>query len=88
MVRAPRSIPEYDSVMDPIRERRQKMSGHQVGDPAKAAQAMLRLAAAENPPFHLLLGSDAWRMVHEKLDALNADFEAWKDVTLSTDVEG
>src|ERR1700685_4521274 len=66
MVRAPRSIPEYDSVMDPIRERRQKMSGHQAGAPAKAAQAMLRRAAAENPPFHLLLGSDAWRMVHEK----------------------
>ena len=88
MVRAPRSIPDYDSVMDPIRERRQKMSGHQVGDPAKAAQAMLRLVAAEDPPFHLLQGSDAWRLVHEKLDALNADFEAWKDVTLSTDVDG
>jgi NAD(P)-dependent dehydrogenase (short-subunit alcohol dehydrogenase family) len=86
MVRAPRSIPDYDSVMDPIRERRQKMSGHQVGDPAKAAQAMLRLVAAEDPPFHLLLGSDAWRLVHEKLDALNADFDAWKDLTMSTDV--
>jgi NAD(P)-dependent dehydrogenase (short-subunit alcohol dehydrogenase family) len=86
MVRSPRSIPDYDSLMDPIRERRQKMSGHQTGDPAKAAQAMLTLVGSDNPPFHLLLGSDAWRLVHEKLDALNADFDAWKDLTLSTDV--
>ncbi|THD63689.1 oxidoreductase [Phenylobacterium sp.] len=86
MVRAPRAIGDYDEVMDPIRERRIKMSGHQTGDPAKAAQAMLQLVAMDAPPFHLLLGSDAWRLVHEKLDALNADFDAWKDLTFSTDV--
>jgi NAD(P)-dependent dehydrogenase (short-subunit alcohol dehydrogenase family) len=87
MVRTPRSISDYDTVMDPIRARRIEMSGRQTGDPAKAAQAMLTLVASDNPPFHLLLGSDAWRLVHEKLDALNADFDAWKDLTLSTDVK-
>ena len=85
MVRAPRSIADYDALMNPIRERRQKMSGHQLGDPRKAAAAILRIATAENPPAHLLLGSDAWRLVHEKLDGLKADFDAWKDLTLSTD---
>src|SRR5512143_2908187 len=39
MVRAPRSIAEYDAVMNPIRERRQAVSGHQQGDPARAAAA-------------------------------------------------
>lgn len=85
MVRAPRSIADYDALMNPIRERRQKASGHQLGDPRKAAAAILRIATAENPPAHLLLGSDAWRLVHEKLDGLKADFDAWKDLTLSTD---
>jgi NAD(P)-dependent dehydrogenase (short-subunit alcohol dehydrogenase family) len=86
MVRAPRSIPDYDAIMDPARERRQKMSGHQVGDPAKAALAMLKIVESDNPPAHLLLGSDALRIVNEKLDALRADFDAWKELTLSTDV--
>jgi NAD(P)-dependent dehydrogenase (short-subunit alcohol dehydrogenase family) len=85
MVRAARSIADYDAVMNPVRQRRQEMSGHQTGDPAKAAQAMLQLAMAEQPPAHLLLGSDAVRLVDEKMAALHAEFEAWKPVSLSTD---
>jgi NAD(P)-dependent dehydrogenase (short-subunit alcohol dehydrogenase family) len=86
MVRAPRSIADYDSVIEPARKRRMEMSGKQVGDPAKAAQAMLKLATSDHPPAHLLLGSDAMRLVDEKLTALQADFDAWRSVTLSTDV--
>lgn len=87
MVRAPRSIPEYDALMNPLRERRQRMSGHQPGDPAKAAAAILALVQASDPPAHLLLGSDALRLVQEKLTALRAEIDAWKHVTLSTDFE-
>jgi NAD(P)-dependent dehydrogenase (short-subunit alcohol dehydrogenase family) len=85
MVRAERSIPDYDALMDPIRERRQAYSGHQIGDPAKLAAAVLRLVDAPNPPAHLLLGSDARRLVEDKLAALQAELDAWKDLTLSTD---
>lgn len=86
MVRAERSIPDYDALIEPIRKRRMELSGWQVGDPAKAAQAMLKVAMSDNPPTHLLLGSDAVRLVDEKLKSLQADFEAWKAVSLSTDV--
>jgi NAD(P)-dependent dehydrogenase (short-subunit alcohol dehydrogenase family) len=86
MVRAARSIADYDPVIEPIRARRQKMSGWQVGDPAKAAEAMLKVALSDDPPAHLLLGSDAVRLVDEKIAALQADFAAWKSVSLSTDV--
>src|SRR6201996_4213197 len=86
MVRAPRSIADYDSVIEPARKRRMEVSGKQLGDPAKAAQAMLKLATSDHPPAHLLLGSDAMRLVDEKLTALQADFDAWRSVTLSTDV--
>jgi len=85
LVRAPRSIADYDALMNPIRDRRLQNSGHQSGDPKKAAAAILRLIAANNPPEHLLLGPDAFRLANEKLDALRADFETWKAVTLSTD---
>lgn len=85
MVRAPRSIPDYDEFMDPARERRQKLSGNQSGDPARAGDAILKLIAAEDPPAHLLLGADALKFVQEKIDALQADLDDWKNVTLSTD---
>jgi NAD(P)-dependent dehydrogenase (short-subunit alcohol dehydrogenase family) len=86
MVRAARSIADYDALIEPIRKRRMELSGWQVGDPAKAAQAMLKVALSDNPPAHLLLGSDAVRLVEEKMKSLQADFDAWKSVSLSTDV--
>jgi NAD(P)-dependent dehydrogenase (short-subunit alcohol dehydrogenase family) len=86
MVRAERSIGDYDAIIEPIRKRRLEMSGWQVGDPNKAAQAMLKVALSADPPAHLLLGSDAARLVEEKMKSLQAEFDAWKSVTLSTDV--
>ncbi|OKO78786.1 oxidoreductase [Bradyrhizobium sp. NAS96.2] len=86
MVRAERSIADYDALIDPIRKRRMEMSGRQVGDPKKAAQAMLKLALSADPPAHLLLGSDAVRLVEDKMKLLQAEFDAWKSVSLSTDV--
>jgi NAD(P)-dependent dehydrogenase (short-subunit alcohol dehydrogenase family) len=85
MVRAERSIPDYDAVFDPVRERRRTFSGNQPGDPAKAARALLTVIAAKDPPVHLLLGADAVRNVGDKLAALGSEFEAWKQVSTSTD---
>jgi NAD(P)-dependent dehydrogenase (short-subunit alcohol dehydrogenase family) len=86
MVRAARSIEDYDPIIEPIRKRRMDMSGKQVGDPRKAALAMLKVALSADPPAHLLLGSDAVRLVDEKMKSLQAEFDAWKSVSLSTDV--
>jgi NAD(P)-dependent dehydrogenase (short-subunit alcohol dehydrogenase family) len=85
MVRAPRSIADYDGLMNPIRARRQAQSGKQIGNPSKLAVAVVKLVNAENPPAHLLLGSDAWKLVGEKLALLQREFATWKDITLSTD---
>ena len=85
MARTPRSIPDYDALFDPIRHAREEKSGKQLGDPAKAARAMLAVIAAERPPAHLLLGSDALRLVRGKLAALDAEIRAWEAVTVSTD---
>jgi NAD(P)-dependent dehydrogenase (short-subunit alcohol dehydrogenase family) len=85
MVRSSRSIADYDSVFDPIRKAREEKSGHQAGDPIKAAEVLLKLLATENPPVHLLLGSDALKLVREKIDSLAGEITAWEDMTLSTD---
>ncbi|OXJ07255.1 oxidoreductase [Burkholderia sp. HI2500] len=85
MLRTPRSIADYDALFDPIRQAREEKSGKQLGDPAKAARAMLAAIAADHPPAHLLLGSDALRLVRGKLAALDAEIRAWEAVTVSTD---
>ncbi|KVD42454.1 short-chain dehydrogenase [Burkholderia sp. ABCPW 11] len=85
MVRTPRSIADYDALFDPIRRAREEKSGKQPGDPAKAARAMLAVIAADRPPAHLLLGSDALRLVRSKLSALDDEIRAWEAVTVSTD---
>ncbi|HWZ48503.1 MAG TPA: oxidoreductase [Herbaspirillum sp.] len=85
LVRTERKISDYDTVFDPLRKRRQEISGKQPGNPAKAANAILQLIAAPNPPAHLLLGLDSYTLVSEKLNALQAEIAAWKEVTLSTD---
>lgn len=61
------------------------MAGKQLGDPERAAQAILAAVAADEPPLHLLLGSDALRRAREKLDAMIEEIDRWEDVTRSTD---
>jgi NAD(P)-dependent dehydrogenase (short-subunit alcohol dehydrogenase family) len=85
MVRAPRSIPDYDELFEPIRAARQTASGRQLGDPAKAAAALLRILDEPDPPAHLVLGSDALRLVRAGREAVDRDLDAWEDLTLSTD---
>jgi NAD(P)-dependent dehydrogenase (short-subunit alcohol dehydrogenase family) len=85
MVRTPRSIPDYDSLFDPIRKGREEKSGRQLGDPVKAARAMLSVIESDEPPSHLLLGSDALGLVREKLSSLGAEFDVWEGITRSTD---
>ncbi|NML35418.1 oxidoreductase [Paraburkholderia antibiotica] len=85
MMRTPRSIADYDDMFNPVREAREEKSGRQLGDPSKAARAMLAAIAADHPPAHLLLGSDALGLVRDKLSALNAEFDAWEAITVSTD---
>jgi NAD(P)-dependent dehydrogenase (short-subunit alcohol dehydrogenase family) len=85
MQRAPRVIADYDALFDPVRKAREDKSGKQLGDPVKAARAMLAVMGAENPPTHLLLGSDALQHVRSKLAALAGEFDAWEKVTVSTD---
>ena len=58
------------------------------GDQAKVAAAMIQAALAPDPPRRLLLGSDAYRLVHDALAARLAGVEAQKDQAASTDVDG
>lgn len=84
MDRTPRSIADYDAVMDPIRAARQAKSGNQPNDPAKAAQALLTIVEEENPPVRLFLGEDALGLVDQKLDDMRAEVARWEPLSRST----
>jgi NAD(P)-dependent dehydrogenase (short-subunit alcohol dehydrogenase family) len=84
MDRTPRSIADYDAVMDPLRAARQAKSGNQPGDPARAAQALLALIESENPPVRLFLGEDALSLVEQKLEKMRVELAAWDTLSRST----
>ncbi len=81
MDRTPRSIADYDAVMDPIREGRMAKSGNQPGDPDRAAEALLAVVAPEEPPVRLFLGEDALGLVAQKLEAMQREMAAWDGVS-------
>jgi NAD(P)-dependent dehydrogenase (short-subunit alcohol dehydrogenase family) len=85
MQRTPRSISDYDASFDPVRKAREEKNGHQLGDPQKAARAMLTIITSPNPPAHLLLGSDALALVRDKLHRTAESIEQWESLSRSTD---
>jgi NAD(P)-dependent dehydrogenase (short-subunit alcohol dehydrogenase family) len=56
-----------------------------IGDPRKAARAIMRVAAMPDPPLRLLLGSDAYRAARIADEQRIAADEAWRELTVSTD---
>ncbi|ABC91774.1 probable short-chain dehydrogenase protein [Rhizobium etli CFN 42] len=78
---------EYAETVGATVRFQREYDGRQPGDPAKAAAVVIHIAGLEEPPFRLLLGSDAVRNV-EKADAarIAADRE-WRAVSVSTDFE-
>jgi len=60
-------------------------SGHQAGDPVRAAKAMIDITEIENPPLRLLLGAAALKGARAKLEELKHDFDSWATVTEAAD---
>lgn len=56
-----------------------------LGDPAKVAQVILQIAAMDDPPVRLLLGSEAYAYATATARAQLASDEQWRDLSRSTD---
>jgi NAD(P)-dependent dehydrogenase (short-subunit alcohol dehydrogenase family) len=61
----------------------QGMNGKQGGDPAKLADALVQLAAREQPPVRFAAGTDAVATFEKKANALLAQAEAHRDLSTS-----
>ncbi len=65
-----------------------RLSGSEIGDPAKAAAAILAALDAEAPPRRLVLGSDALATLRAKAARLVQEADDWSELSRSTDIPG
>jgi NAD(P)-dependent dehydrogenase (short-subunit alcohol dehydrogenase family) len=85
-LRTPKSaINEYTVARELQVAHENDINGNQPGDPEKATVALIELAAMENPPVHLVLGSDAFNIAGNKLNALQKEISEFKMLSTSTD---
>ena len=62
-------------------------SGTQIGDPVKLVQIIVDLANLSEPPLHLLLGPDTYKLVTEHREKEKLEIASWKNITLSTNFD-
>jgi NAD(P)-dependent dehydrogenase (short-subunit alcohol dehydrogenase family) len=82
----PDLLPDYEASVGAFAKALTSYWGHETGDPVKVAQVVLRLAASDRLPAHLLLGSDAVQYAGQAEATRAADAERWREISVSTDV--
>jgi NAD(P)-dependent dehydrogenase (short-subunit alcohol dehydrogenase family) len=82
----PDLLPDYEPSVGAVIKALESLWGQENSDPAKVAQVVLRLAASDRLPAHLLLGSDAVQYAGQAEAARAADAERWREISVSTDV--
>ncbi|MFT3934777.1 MAG: oxidoreductase [Chitinophagaceae bacterium] len=78
-------IEDYAATAGANKDNIRGYSGNQPGDPVKAAEAIIKVSEAANPPLRLLLGVGALKGARNKLAELAKDYDAWEDVTVGAD---
>jgi NAD(P)-dependent dehydrogenase (short-subunit alcohol dehydrogenase family) len=78
-------LPDYEPSVGAVIKALASYWGNEMSDPVKVAQLILRLAASERLPAHLLLGSDAVEYAGQAETTRAADAELWREASLSTD---
>lgn len=63
----------------------QHQKGQQPGDPARVAEAIIKIAEMDNPPLHLLLGTVTFDRVRAELAARQRELEEWEETTKGVD---
>ncbi len=80
-----KDIEGYETTVGGVKEHLTSGKFLPMGDPAKAAKVMIDIVENENPPLHLVLGSEAAAILKATDERRKEEFEKWLDVTVSTD---
>lgn len=79
---AKKTIPEYESAK--TYKSYADRAGTQPGDPKKLVVELFNLVNMEKPPVHLILGTDSYKMITNKMKTNLQDFENYRLISDST----
>jgi NAD(P)-dependent dehydrogenase (short-subunit alcohol dehydrogenase family) len=79
------SIPDYADTAGARSRQINERSGKQPGDPVRAAEAMITIVEADQPPRNLFLGKIAFEMAREKLSYLSKSIDQWQALSVGAD---
>jgi NAD(P)-dependent dehydrogenase (short-subunit alcohol dehydrogenase family) len=77
----------YAGTAGAFRETFPASDGHQPGDPAKAAAAILAALDAPRTPLRLVLGNDAYDLIRARMRATEAEMAAWERLGRGVDFD-
>lgn len=82
---SPTMIADYEQSAGKHRREIIERSGTQAGDPARAAEAIIKAVESPTPPRHLILGQAGFDNVENQLHALLQEAELWKTTSFAAD---
>lgn len=80
-------LPEYDGVAGAMLRSLLEEAGAEPGDPAKAAQAVVRIAAESVPPLRLVLSAHAVDSIRAADRARAAELDRWEKLSRTVDFD-
>jgi NAD(P)-dependent dehydrogenase (short-subunit alcohol dehydrogenase family) len=76
------SIPDYADRTNQYVANWKSMNGTQTGNPAKLAQALIKIANEKVPPRRFVAGADALALIEQKADKLKTEANAYRELTV------
>ena len=77
------AMPEYVNTVGVVREGFASMDRSRIGDPIRAAEVMMEVVEAAEPPLRLALGGDSLETIRAELAGRQAELERWEDTSRS-----
>jgi len=62
-------------------------NGTQAGDPVKGAQAFYELGVMDDPPLRVVVGTDAYKRINQKIETYSKNIPKYEKLSNSTDVD-
>lgn len=79
------AIEDYAERSSELRALYEDANHRQAGDPAKLGALLVDLAARAEPPLRFPVGTDAVQVAAERIERLQAELDAWRDLAATTD---
>jgi NAD(P)-dependent dehydrogenase (short-subunit alcohol dehydrogenase family) len=80
-----RPIADYDERRTKVRETFEGRNHRQPGDPAKLAEALVRLSRESKPPLRFAAGAFAVKTIDAKLADMRQELAQWREASVDTD---